>query len=77
MSYVFDVHGWESPNGDWIDGEPGAIDITYGVYVHVYDPETPEDERWGWVRTMEPLDDWEDWDQLVIAVYASHGIEIG
>jgi len=71
--YTFDVWGWEDANGDRWTGEPFNIQDTYGIWVHVYNPDNPEDSHPFWAFTPEPYEDWEEWWDYIGILAAMHG----
>lgn len=72
MPYWYEVRGWKDYNDDPHDGEPQDMGAAFGLYVHVWNSEDPEDDHWWWTYSGEP-EDWEDWQYIIEAQMEMHG----
>ena len=74
MAYDFDSVGWLDWAGDIHWQQPTDVDVgdVAGLLVHYYDSDTG-DEQWHWVYIDGPLDDWDDWDELIAGQMEQYG----
>ena len=74
MTWYYEVLAWEDYNGNRIDGEPKDPDESYGIYVHAYNTEDPEDQHYWWSFVGQPFEEWEDWNDVIYAQMEMHGM---
>jgi len=74
MAFEYDTQAWEDWEGEihWqmpTDIDPGDA---AGMLVHFFDIDTGE-EHWHWIYIDGPLDDWDDWDDLIAGSMEQYG----
>lgn len=74
MAYKFEAVGWEDFRGNRYKGGPGDVARTHGVWVHVTNPDDPEDQHmfWAWGKFNE----WAEWWVYIGALMTAHGMEL-
>ena len=75
MAYEFTAEGWEDFDGNRHGGTPSDLDATHGVFVHVSNPDDPEDETYFWAYAAE-FDDWAEWWVYIGGLMEMYGLEL-
>lgn len=61
MHPEIEVLGWADYDGNRFEGDPGDPADIWGMFVHVHNPETGEDQHF-WAYLPMGLDfDWDEW----------------
>jgi hypothetical protein len=70
---IFTVEGWEDGNGDRHEGTPDDLTDTWGCFVHVSNPQDPEEHHYFWAWALDSFETWDEWYVYIGALMDMYG----
>lgn len=73
---IFTVEGWEDRDGERHEGTPSDLNDTFGTFVHVTNPDDPEEHHFFWAFVGGPFEEWDEWYVYIGALMDMYGMAL-